>query len=72
MSNYLNPVQLIIREFGGVTKLARAIQRDPAAVSRWQIRGRIPTSAQQEIVVAARERDLPISMHDIIFGRTER
>lgn len=69
MSTHTTPVDLAIDLFGGVRKLARAIGRDPAAVSRWRRSGVVPTSVQRKILSVAWERGIKISAHDIIFGR---
>jgi hypothetical protein len=63
------PVDLAINLFGGVRKLARVINRDPAAVSRWRKSGIVPTSVQRRILESAWERGIEISAHDMIFGR---
>ena len=55
--------------FGGVRKLARALNRDPAAVSRWQKSGIVPTSVQRRLLEMAWERGIDITAHDIVFGR---
>jgi DNA-binding transcriptional regulator YdaS (Cro superfamily) len=44
INNHTTPVELAIDMFGGVRKLARALGRDPAAVSRWQKSGVVPTA----------------------------
>lgn len=69
MSKHISPVDLAIDAFGGVRKLARAIGRDPAAVSRWRRSGVVPTSVQKKILELAWERGIDISAHEIIFGR---
>lgn len=63
------PVDLAIDLFGGVRKLARATNRDPAAVSRWRKGGVIPAGVQRAVLEAAWERGIEISAHDLIFGR---
>jgi hypothetical protein len=68
-SNHTTPVELAIDLFGGVRKLARALNRDPAAVSRWQKSGVVPTSVQRRLLESAWERGIEISAHDIVFGR---
>jgi hypothetical protein len=65
----LTPVQLAIQSFGGVRRLAKAIDRDPAAVSRWQRNGIVPSAAQRQLLETAWERGIEITAHDIIFGR---
>ncbi len=67
--NHTTPVELAIDMFGGVRKLARALGRDPAAVSRWQKSGVVPTSVQRRLLELAWERGIDISAHDMIFGR---
>lgn len=67
--NHTSPVELAIGMFGGVRKLARALDRDPAAVSRWQKSGIVPTSVQRRLLELARERGIDITAHDIVFGR---
>lgn len=71
MDNTQTPVQLVIRQFGGVRRLAKAIGRDPAAVSRWQKNGTIPSSAQRRLLEIALELGIEITAHDIIFGRND-
>lgn len=69
LNNHTSPVELAIDLFGGVRKLARALNRDPAAVSRWQKSGIVPTSVQRRLLEMAWERGIDISAHDIVFGR---
>lgn len=69
MSNTNTPVTLVIEQFGGVRKLAKAIGRDPAAVSRWQKHGTVPSSVQRKVLEAAWERGINVTAHDVIFGR---
>lgn len=69
MPRHLTPVQLAIELFGGVRKLARAIGRDSAAVSRWQKYGTIPTSAQIRVLQVAQEKGIELTAHDVIYGR---
>jgi hypothetical protein len=68
-TKHINPVDLVIDLFGGVRKLARAIGRDPAAVSRWKRLGVVPTSVQKKILQTAWDQGIEVSAHDIIFGR---
>ena len=69
LQNHTTPVELAIDMFGGVRKLARALGRDPAAVSRWQKSGVVPTSVQRRLLELAWERNINITAHDIVFGR---
>lgn len=68
-NTHLTPVQLAIQGFGGVRRLAKAIDRDPAAVSRWQRSGIVPSAAQKQLLEIAWERGIQLTAHDIIFGR---
>ena len=63
------PVEVCIREFGGVRKLAKALGIDPAAVSRWKRRGTVPSYIQKKLIQTAKEKGLEISAEDLIFGR---
>lgn len=65
----ITPVQLAIQSFGGVRRLAKALDRDPAAVSRWQKSGIVPSAAQRQLLQIAWERGIQLTAHDIIFGR---
>lgn len=69
MNNTHTPVELVIDRFGGVRKLARAIGRDPAAISRWKKLGTVPTAVQKRILEVAWERGMDVTAHDMIFGR---
>lgn len=67
----MTPVELCTSQFGGLRQLAKAIQRDPAAVSRWKsTHGCIPHTLQKKLLQAAWDRGLHISAHDIIFGKS--
>ena len=63
------PVQLLIDEFGSLRSLARSIQRDPAAVCRWQKNGTVPSNIQKKVLQVAWDRGYKISAHDLIFGK---
>ena len=76
---HLNPAEYVIRKFGGVRKAAKAIGRDPGAVSKWRqpkekrgSGGSIPSAAQRAILKAAAELGLDITADDLINGRTVR
>lgn len=73
---HLNPANYVIHVFGGVRPAARALGRDPSAVSRWSSRyfqgqqsGTIPTSAREIILNYAKQNGLPITSKDLDFGR---
>lgn len=66
----MTPVEFCISQFGGLRQLAKAINRDPAAVSRWKSsHGCIPHTVQKNLLQAAWDRGLHISAHDIIFSK---
>tara|TARA_R100001509_G_scaffold37257_1_gene20050 strand:- start:332 stop:535 length:204 start_codon:yes stop_codon:yes gene_type:complete len=66
----MTPVELCISHFGGLRQLAKAIHRDPAAVSRWKsTHGCIPHTVQKKLLQAAWDRGINISAHDIIFAK---
>tara|TARA_R100000278_G_scaffold119219_1_gene100479 strand:+ start:513 stop:725 length:213 start_codon:yes stop_codon:yes gene_type:complete len=69
MEHTQTPVQLAISSFGGVRELARSINRDPAAVSRWQRSGNIPSSIQRKLLETAWDRGIELSAYDVIFGK---
>jgi|TARA_R110000803_G_scaffold49486_3_gene102901 hypothetical protein len=68
-NTYKTPVEIAVSEFGGVRALARAINRDPAAVSRWKKSGKIPTTVQKALLETAWDRGLKMTAHDMVFGR---
>jgi hypothetical protein len=70
-NNTSTPVQIAIKEFGGVRKLARAIGKDAATVSRWQTRGLIPANDQRKLLETAWEQGKSITAHQVIFGRKD-
>jgi len=65
------PVQILIKEFGGVRALARAVNRDPASISRWQKTGLVPSNMQKKVLETAWDHKdhISISAHELIFGR---
>lgn len=69
MSTNQTPVDVVIEVFGGVCAVARAINRDPSAVSRWQARRKIPNALQAELLDAAKARNLNLTADDLICGR---
>ena len=68
-NTHLTPVEIAISEFGGVRALARALNRDPAAVSRWKKSGTVPTTVQKTLLETAWERGIKMTAHDLVFGR---
>ena len=66
---HLTPVDVCLLEFGGVRKLAKALGRDPAAISRWKRLGTVPSAVQRKLLEVAAARGLNITALDVIFGR---
>lgn len=66
---HLTPVDICIKEYGGVRKLAKAMGIDPAAVSRWKKRGTVPSYIQKKLLLNAKMHGFNISAEDLIFGR---
>jgi len=63
----INDAHFIIRQFGGVKQLAKAINKDPATIYRWTYPknkngtdGLIPSSALSRISEAAKRLNIPI------------
>ena len=71
MTNPITPADLAIDLFGGIRSLARAVNRDPAAISRWRKRGRIPASAQLDVLAAATTHGINLTAEDIVRGRND-
>lgn len=65
----ISPPEVVIREFGGVRKLARLLGKNPSGISRWKRRKRVPTACQRRILELARERGVNITAEDLIMGR---
>jgi hypothetical protein len=65
----IDPVQVVLDAFGGVTAVARIVNRHPSAVSKWQERGRIPSACQQALLAAAQQQCVSITAEDLIRGR---
>ena len=67
------PVEILIKEFGGVRALARALQKDASSVSRWQKSGLVPTNMQKKVLETAWDHKdhINLSAHELIFGRDE-
>lgn len=64
-------VELFIAAFGGVRRLARAISRDPAAVSRWRKTGNIPVPVLRKLITMLRGTPNEISSEHALFGRLQ-
>jgi len=72
----MSPAKYVISLFGGVRPTARALGRDPSAVSRWAtsikkggLGGRIPGTNHKKILQIAKRKGLDITAADLISGR---
>ena len=64
-----SPAEWIAFRFGGVRKLAAAINISPSAVSRWKRgQGYIPKKREQAIMVASELQGLSLQYEEILFG----
>ncbi|WP_414885980.1 carph-isopro domain-containing protein [Sphingomonas sp. Root50] len=62
----------IIRQFGGIRPLARALQhRNPSTVLGWWKRNIIPARQQPNVLRLAQELGLDINAADLITAHTE-
>lgn len=55
----------IIKMFGGIRPMARALETHPSTVSSWKIRGCIPDWWHQRIVEAAQKLGFELSVADV-------
>lgn len=70
------PVDHVIKVFGGIRATARALKRDPSAITKWRrskakggTGGEIPRGVQRRILTIAQRDKLDITATDLIFGR---
>lgn len=63
------PANYVIEVFGGVRKLARALNKTPSTISKWQKTGRVPSSSQEDILQKAEAMGLDVTAEDLIRGR---
>lgn len=67
-TRYFPPVDLVVRLFGGVRAVARAVQCDPSAVVQWKKSGVIPSRRHAKILRYAWDNGIDLTAHDLIFG----
>ena len=72
----LSPAATVIRAFGGVRPLARALGKAPSSISRWQrqrkrggTEGTIPASDQRRVLDVAASLGLKLTADDLVHGR---
>jgi hypothetical protein len=66
----LNPAQLVIEKFGGLSATARAVGNGTTRqiVKGWEKRGVIPTKRQPQVLEAAQRESIELSPADLIGG----
>ena len=47
----LTPVEVCIKEFGGIRPMARIINRNCGSICKWQKSGLVPTSIQRQVIM---------------------
>ena len=67
----LSPAEFVIHQFGGVRKTARALDKTPSTISKWQHNnsGVIPTKNMVSILSKADSLGLDITADDLVHGR---
>lgn len=65
----ISPADLVISQFG-VRPLSRELGLSPSSVQRWRESGRVPQHHFQKIVSLSKDSDDPITLHDLINGRS--
>jgi len=73
---HLSPAECVVELFGGVRATARAIGRNPGAVSRWNkpkskrgTGGMVPSAAQRIILKIAKKKRLKITLEHLNYGK---
>lgn len=68
---HLSPAEYVIHIFGGVRATARALDRAPSSISKWQnsYKGIIPSQNIPKIMTKAKELNLDIRPEDLVIGR---
>ena len=63
------PAEWVTHRFGGVRKLASAINLSPSAISRWKRgQGYIPKKREKAILIAAETAGIKLNYEEILFG----
>ncbi len=67
----LNPAEIVISKFGGLTKTARALSTDEkpfpvSTVQGWQDRGRIPQGHWPALIAAAKREAVDLGITDFL------
>jgi hypothetical protein len=67
----MSPARCVIQAFGGVRKTARAVGRQPGAVTLWGKSGRVPVEVQAIVLRLALAGEVDITAHELILGRED-
>lgn len=64
----MTPAEHVIDKFGGLTKLARALDCAVSTVQGWKERGRIPQEHWLTIITVGKTVDIDLSFEDFVLG----
>lgn len=70
MSATVTAAEHVIEKFGGLTKLARALDCAVSTVQGWKERGRIPQEHWLSIIDAGRASDIDLSLEEFVIAPT--
>ncbi len=65
----LTPAEFVIYRFGGVGKLARALNLHRSTISKWKGMEGIPSPWLRPILEKAKSTGMDITANDLIMGR---
>lgn len=60
---------VVIKAFKGVRATARVLGKTPGAISLWKKTGLVPSRVQKLVLEKAKELNLELTAHDIIYGK---
>lgn len=60
----------VLARFGNVREAAVKIGRAPSVIQYWRTIGRVPATAQQSVLDAAKRHDITVSADDLISTPT--
>jgi hypothetical protein len=62
----VTPAEHVIDKFGGLTKLARALECAVSTVQGWKERGRIPQEHWLPIITVGKAQDIELCLQDFL------
>lgn len=68
MKKTLNPPEYLIKKFGGMRALGRAVDRPQSAIHGWKKRKCIPMAICKKILTVAAKRNLKVTPRNLILG----